>query len=89
MRNEVLFLCFNNDKQISYDDQTKDLKTCRASSGPLEAFSEIALSIDTHEAIHISSSDSKSKICLKSIYTVGSLYTALYERLIIAKMCVI
>ena len=59
MRDEVIYLCFNND----YGTPETDVQTCRRSNGPLQTFSLIEdLSNDPHEAIHLGSSDSKLNI---------------------------
>ena len=54
MGNKYIFLCFN-------DLDSNDWKRCRRSTGPLEQFSEVALSTHNHRNIQTSSSDSKFK----------------------------
>ena len=49
MANQFLFLCFDRD----------DTKRCRRSTGPLENFSELALSSHEHMVAQTSCSDSK------------------------------
>ena len=52
MANQFVFLCFN------FAD-SNDSKRCRRSNGPLEQFSEVALSTYEHRRILTSCSDSK------------------------------
>ena len=53
MANSFIYLCFNG-------ANSNDNKRCRRSAGPLNQFSEVALSSYTHMDIRTSSSDSKS-----------------------------
>ena len=56
MANMYIFLCFDL-KEDSND--TDDPRRCRRSTGPMEQFSEVALSNHVHRGIQTSCSDSK------------------------------
>ena len=52
MASQFIYLCFNDDPN--------DTKRCRQSTGPLQGFTEIALSTHEHLWTRVSCSDSKS-----------------------------
>ena len=59
MNSQYIFLCFSRQTFVSNGKTLEHFKLCRRSTGPLEQFTEQALSNYDHRSISTSSSDSK------------------------------